>query len=90
VLDGFDKNSDLLYMADLLRSPQCRVEKKVAPVLGGFDKNNYKSEREWAVAKDGTRIPISIVYREDKVKLNGSDPMLLDAYGSYGICNDPR
>lgn len=29
------------------------------------------------------------VYRKDKVKLNGSDPMLLDAYGSYGICNDP-
>lgn len=29
------------------------------------------------------------VYRKDKVKLDGSDPMLLDAYGSYGICNDP-
>ena len=63
--------------------------KKVTPVLGGFDSKNYKSEREWASAEDGTKVPISIVYRKDVVKLDGSDPMLLDAYGSYGICNDP-
>ena len=67
-----------------------RVVKKVTPVLGGFDSKNYVAEREWAKADDGTEIPISIVYRKGLVKLDGSDPMLLDAYGSYGICNDPR
>lgn len=67
-----------------------RQVKKVTPVLGGFQSSNYKSEKEWAAAKDGARVPISIVYRKGLVKLNGSDPLLLDAYGSYGICNDPR
>lgn len=62
----------------------------MTPILGGFKSANYKCEREWAVAKDGAKIPISIVYRKDLAKLDGSDPMLLDAYGSYGICNDPR
>ncbi len=57
-------------------------------MLGGFDKNNYKSEREWATAEDGTRVPISLVYRKDSPP-SPSSPMLLDAYGSYGICNDP-
>ena len=49
------QNSSQLH----LWSP-CRVEKKVAPILGGFEKTNYKSEREWAVADDGTKVPISI------------------------------
>lgn len=35
------------------------------------------------------QVPISLVYREDLVKLDGSDPMLLDCYGSYEVCNDP-
>ncbi|TDD97061.1 S9 family peptidase [Flavobacterium cellulosilyticum] len=53
-------------------------------VLGGkFDKNNYTEERLWAKAKDGTQIPISMVYRNG-IKRDGSNPMLLYAYGSYG------
>lgn len=59
-------------------------------MLGGFDSKNYKTEREWAAASDGAKVPISIVYRKDAVKLDGSAPMLLEAYGSYGIPNDPR
>ena len=54
-------------------------------VLGGFDTSHYVTERKWASAPDGTRIPISIVYRMDLVKLDGSDPLLLYGYGSYEV-----
>ena len=57
---------------------------KQQPVLGGYDPSLYKSERINATASDGTRIPISLVYKKD-LKLDGSRPLLLDAYGSYGI-----
>ncbi|KAH9290387.1 hypothetical protein KI387_034504, partial [Taxus chinensis] len=59
------------------------VLKKVKPVLGGFDKENYETVREWAEASDGTKVPISIVYRKDLVRLDGTDPLLLYGYGSY-------
>uniref|UniRef100_A0A2P2K0W6 Prolyl endopeptidase n=1 Tax=Rhizophora mucronata TaxID=61149 RepID=A0A2P2K0W6_RHIMU len=58
-------------------------------VLGGFDSSNYTTERKWATASDGTKIPISIVYKKNLVKLDGSDPLLLYGYGSYEICLDP-
>jgi oligopeptidase B len=57
---------------------------KQTPVLGGYDAANYASERMWAKASDGTRIPISLVYRKG-VKRDGTAPMLLYAYGSYGL-----
>ena len=57
-------------------------------VLGGkFDKNNYVEERIWATAKDGTQIPISIIYKKGMQK-NGANPFLLYAYGSYGATMD--
>lgn len=56
-------------------------------MLGGFDSGNYLTERQWATAADGTRVPISIVYRKDIVKLDGSDPLLLYGYGSYEVMN---
>ena len=62
--------------------------KKQTEVPGGFDKNNYKAERVFATASDGTKIPISLVYRKN-VKLDGSAPMLLYGYGSYGISISP-
>nr|POE78721.1 protease 2 [Quercus suber] len=65
------------------------VLKKIETVLGGFDALNYFIERKWANAPDGTQIPISIVYRKDLVKLDGSDPLLLYGYGSYEVCVDP-
>lgn len=65
-----------------------RATKKVQPVLGGFDRTKYKTERLWAMAPDGVKVPISLVYRTDLAKLDGSDPLLLNAYGSYEICND--
>jgi oligopeptidase B len=56
---------------------------KEQPVLGGYDRKQYQSERIYATAKDGTKIPVSIVYKKG-LKRDGSAPMLLYAYGSYG------
>jgi oligopeptidase B len=53
-------------------------------VLGNFDPANYKSERIYAIATDGTKVPISLVYKKG-VKLDGTAPLWLTAYGSYGI-----
>ena len=61
---------------------------KQTDVPGGFDKNNYKAERVFATASDGTKIPMSVVYRKT-VKLDGSAPLLLYGYGSYGISIPP-
>ncbi len=60
---------------------------KRQPVLGGYDPENYKSERIWITADDGTKVPVSLVYRKELV-LNGQRPMLLEGYGSYGYAND--
>nr|WP_182494352.1 S9 family peptidase [Flavobacterium gossypii] len=63
--------------------------KKEQQVLGGkFDKNNYIEERVWATAQDGTKIPISMIYRKG-IKKDGKNPLLLYAYGSYGATMDP-
>jgi oligopeptidase B len=61
---------------------------KETEVPGGFNKSNYKSERLFAVATDGTKIPMSVVYRNG-TKLDGSAPLLLYGYGSYGISIAP-
>lgn len=47
----------------------------------------YKSDRVWAKAKDGTKVPISLVYRKDKFK-KGKNPILIYGYGSYGLSMD--
>ncbi len=62
---------------------------KEQEVLGGnFDKDNYTSERIWATAADGTKVPVSLVYRKGMEK-NGKNPVLQYAYGSYGSTIDP-
>lgn len=63
--------------------------KKEQEVLGGlFDKDNYKEERRWATARDGVKVPMSLVYRKDTV-LTENTPILQYAYGSYGSTIDP-
>lgn len=63
--------------------------KKEQEVLGeNFNKDNYKSERVWATAEDGTNIPISLVYKKGMVK-DGNNPLLQYGYGSYGSTIDP-
>ena len=64
------------------------VLKEQAVLDENFDKNNYLSERIWATAKDGTKIPVSLVYKKG-TKLDGNSPLLQYAYGSYGSTIDP-
>ena len=59
-----------------------RRTKKVQPVLGGFDAERLRTERLWATAPDGVRVPVSLVYRRDLAKLDGTDPLLLDGCGT--------
>ena len=61
---------------------------KQQEVVGGYDPNEYASERIWATADDGTQVPISLVYKKD-MKRESGNPLLLYAYGSYGITIDP-
>jgi oligopeptidase B len=56
---------------------------KRTEVPGGYDPSKYVSERRWALAKDGARIPVSLVFRRG-LKSDGTAPMLLQGYGSYG------
>jgi oligopeptidase B len=60
---------------------------KEQPVLGSFDKKNYVTERIYATAGDGTKVPVSIVYKKG-TKKDGSAPLLLYGYGSYGASMD--
>ena len=61
---------------------------KEQAIMGGFDKHNYVSERVFAISKDGTKIPVSLVYRKG-INRTGENPLLLYGYGSYGISMDP-
>ncbi|MGI9653187.1 S9 family peptidase [Chryseobacterium sp. RLHN22] len=60
---------------------------KQQEILGGYNKADYVTERLFATAKDGTKIPISIVYKKG-YKKDGNSPLLLYAYGSYGSSMD--
>jgi len=60
---------------------------KQQEVLGGFDKNNYQSERMFVTARNGAKVPLSRVYRKG-MKKDGKAPLLLYAYGSYGYSMD--
>ncbi|MBT8187758.1 MAG: S9 family peptidase [Croceitalea sp.] len=97
---NLDFDTELLrYVYNPMTSPYAIIdfnmrtkEKKVLKeqeVLGGqFDKENYRSERKWATARDGVKVPISIVYHKD-TPLDGTSPLLQYAYGSYGATIDP-
>jgi len=61
---------------------------KMQEVVGDFNHENYEGKRLFATAKDGTKVPISLVYKKG-LKLNGKNPLLLYAYGSYGYSMDP-
>lgn len=58
---------------------------KQTEVPGGYDPSKYNSERVWATAKDGVRVPVSIIYRKDLKKADGSNPLYVYGYGSYGF-----
>ncbi|MBT3800795.1 MAG: S9 family peptidase [Bacteroidetes bacterium] len=61
---------------------------KQQEVLGEFNKDDYQAERLYATAKDGVKVPISLVYKKD-VEIDNNNPLLLYGYGSYGSSMDP-
>lgn len=65
-----------------------RTVRKVQPVLG-YDPALYASARAWAPARDGKRIPVSLAWRKDRARQDGSAPLLLIGYGAYGYAYDP-
>jgi len=62
---------------------------KQQKVLGDFNKENYQSERLFITARDGVEVPVSIVYRINTFKKDGTNPLLQYGYGAYGITIDP-
>jgi len=57
---------------------------KEQEIPGGFDRSRYASERLWITAADGVRVPVSLVYRRDRFQQNGTSPLYVYGYGSYG------
>lgn len=70
-----------VYDCDMATGKQTLL--KQTEVLGGYDKTRYATERLWAPARDGVKVPLSVVYRKD-LKRDGKAPLFLYAYGSYG------
>ncbi|MBO9702154.1 MAG: S9 family peptidase [Sporocytophaga sp.] len=98
--DNYEINTELLrFRYTSLTTPNTvydfnmrtgeQVLKKRETVVGGYNPSDYKTERIWAVADDGTKIPMSVVYKNG-LSLNGKNPALLYGYGSYGISIDPE
>ncbi|PCE64169.1 S9 family peptidase [Sediminicola luteus] len=76
-------------VVDFDMGTQEKEVKKQAEVLGGkFQEDNYISKRVWATARDGVKVPMSIIYHKD-TPLDGTSPLLQYAYGSYGHTLDP-
>ncbi|MCW3786567.1 S9 family peptidase [Plebeiibacterium sediminum] len=90
--------SKLRYVYSSMTTPASTIDydmdkktkeiKKVQEVVGGHTPSEYVTERKWATATDGTKIPLSVVYKKT-TPLNGTAPLLLYAYGSYGNSIDP-
>ncbi len=72
---------------DYNMNTKTRELKKQQEILGGYNKEEYTTERSFAIARDGKKVPVSIVYKKG-IQKNGSNPLLLYAYGSYGNSMD--
>ncbi len=75
-----------VYEHDLNSGEQTLLKQQ--EVIGDFDPANYRSERLWVTARDGAKVPVSLVYHKDTPR-NSSAPLLLYGYGSYGHSIDP-
>ena len=86
---GYNSLTTPSSVIDFNMKTQEKEVKKEQEVLGGkFDKENYRSERIWAIAQDGVKVPMSVVYHKDTT-IDGTSPVLQYAYGSYGHTIDP-
>jgi oligopeptidase B len=77
---------DSVYDCDLAAG--ALTLRKQKPVLGGYDPNDYDQHREWVLADDGTRVPVSLVGKRGTPR-DGSAPLVLYGYGSYEASMDP-
>ena len=84
---GYTSMTTPMTIYDYHMETREKVFLKQEEVLGDFQSSSYQTERLFASAADGTRIPISVVYRKGFLK-NGSHPLLLYGYGSYGSSMD--
>ncbi len=84
---GYDSLTTPQSIFDYAMGAKTRELKKVKPVPG-YDQGAYRSARIWATAKDGTKVPVSLVHRADTA-IDGTAPMLLHGYGSYGYSYEP-
>ena len=73
---------------DYAMDTRTRELRKQTEVLGGFDPSRYAVERVYATARDGAKVPVSLVYKKSLVR-DGKRPLLLYAYGSYGATTEP-
>ncbi|TQS74257.1 S9 family peptidase [Ornithinibacillus gellani] len=74
------------YGIDLQTKAKNRLQ--VAPVSGAYDPSQYRQEQLWAVAEDGVKVPLAVVYKEGAFD-QGPAPLILHGYGSYGANSDP-
>ncbi len=65
------------------------VLRKEKPVPG-YDKHLYATERVWATARDGTKVPATLAWRPDRAAKGAKPPLYIEAYGAYGISSDPE
>jgi oligopeptidase B len=77
-----------LYDFDLATGERKLIKQQ--KVLGNFNKEDYQSERLFISARDGTQVPVSLVYRSSSFKKDGTNPLLQYGYGAYGITIDPN
>ncbi|MDB9755718.1 S9 family peptidase [Winogradskyella sp.] len=86
---GYNSLTTPASVIDFNMQTKTKIVLKEQEVLdANFNKDNYTSERIWATADDGTKIPMSIIYKKG-IKKDGSNPLLQYAYGSYGSTVDP-
>lgn len=77
----------LVSCESIVRTPSTVTSDATRPgqhLRSDCGRDDYVTERLWATAEDGTKVPISLVYRKASLRRDGSDPLLLDAYGAYG------
>jgi oligopeptidase B len=85
---GFNSLTNPSSVIEYNFKTKTKIVLKEQAVLGDFDKENYDSKRLWATARDGKKVPMSMVYKKG-LELNGKNPVLQYAYGSYGSTIDP-
>ena len=81
------KTPEALYEYNL-RTKEIRTLKKET-ILCDYDPNDYVTERHLVVSRDGTKVPMSVIYKSDKFCKDGGSPLLLYAYGAYGYNSEP-